>query len=253
MAKAIDLGFSGACRTVDVETTGLDATVDRVVSVCVMPVEFDGETTVHGDPQTWLVNPGVRIPAAATNVHGIRNADVRGAPPFADVAGEVRSAIGEYPLVGHNVAFDKRFLTSEFKRAGVKGVHRNRPLCTMGACAALMYGVGRYADKWERLSLDRALSLFVGASRTGSVHRADEDVMLTAQLAGALNSLDHLPKAELKAEIRRLVAEWPEESARTARYRDRPKRERTISEVKATTGRKTGPLARIRHQLDGAV
>ena len=224
----VDLGFSGEMRVVDVETTGLypyatnrDPSEHHIISVCVMPIYFrDGVSDTFGEPKTWVVNPGRPIPPAASRVNGFRDRDVKGMPAFADVAGEVRDAIGEHPLVGHNVAFDKRFLTAEFKRAGVKGVQRNKSVCTMNAVGTLMHGVGRYSSKWDRLSLDSAISLFSGGTmgRSGRRHSAAEDVEISANLASTLNELAHLPMATLKQLIRNAIEKWPEEAERRVRH-----------------------------------
>lgn len=61
----------------DVESTGVDPAADRVVEVAVLTV------LPRGAPESYhpRVNPGVPIPAAATAVHGIAEADVAGAEP----------------------------------------------------------------------------------------------------------------------------------------------------------------------------
>ena len=52
----------------DLETTGLDLDTSRIVTAAVAVIDSNGEPTeVH----EWLVNPGIEIPEAAANVHGI--------------------------------------------------------------------------------------------------------------------------------------------------------------------------------------
>lgn len=216
MNEALDLGLDGSICVVDVETTGLDFAADRIISVAAFRTDFDASPPgrLVGDTLTAVVNPQRRIDPKASAVNGFTNRKVRGKPTFAAEAAEIREFIGTRTVVGHNVSFDKRFLNAEFKRAGVKTLSRNRSACTMKAIANLMAHVGRHADKWGWLSLDRAVALFGVGWRKLKVHDAQEDAMLTAMLARKLWDLSKLPKREAKAEIKELVELWPEESRR---------------------------------------
>jgi DNA polymerase-3 subunit epsilon len=60
----------------DLETTGTDVAADRIVEMAVLKLLPDGtEQTFH-----TLVNPGIPIPAAATDAHDICDGDVKGKP-----------------------------------------------------------------------------------------------------------------------------------------------------------------------------
>ena len=63
---------------IDFETTGLTAGADRVVEVAIARVDVGGEPRIILDT---LVNPLRRV--AATEIHGITDADVADAPRFA--------------------------------------------------------------------------------------------------------------------------------------------------------------------------
>jgi DNA polymerase III subunit epsilon len=67
---------------IDVETTGVNTASDRVVQIATLRVEPDGRS----DLRSALINPGVPIPAEATAIHGISDADVADEPPFDGVA-----------------------------------------------------------------------------------------------------------------------------------------------------------------------
>src|SRR3954447_3153407 len=69
---------------IDVETTGLSPTADRVLELAAVRFTADGE--VLGEMHT-LVDP--ESPVAATFVHGIDDGMVAGAPCFRDVAGQL--------------------------------------------------------------------------------------------------------------------------------------------------------------------
>lgn len=98
----------------DFETTGLSPAADRVVEVACLRVAPDGavESELH-----TLVDP--RGPVGPTQIHGITQADVRGAPRFEDVADALMSQLDGAVVVAHNASFDVSFLEAEFARAGV--------------------------------------------------------------------------------------------------------------------------------------
>jgi DNA polymerase-3 subunit epsilon len=99
---------------IDVETTGRDASVDRVVEVGIV-VGRGGEIIAR---RNWLIQPGRPIPDEARAVHGITDADVAHAPRFELVAHEIAEAlVGAIPAA-YNAAFDRAFLANEFARAG---------------------------------------------------------------------------------------------------------------------------------------
>jgi DNA polymerase-3 subunit epsilon len=99
---------------IDVETTGLFPTVDRVIEIAILVMEIDGRPVRQF---CSLVNPARDV--GATSIHGISAEDVSGAPTFAALAGHVVKALdGVVALVGHNVWFDNSFLKSEFARLG---------------------------------------------------------------------------------------------------------------------------------------
>lgn len=100
---------------VDLETTGLYPSTDRVVEVAV--VQLDRETEITGEFCT-LIDP--RRDIGPTRIHGIKAADVIGAPTFAAAAAAVWQLLTGRVLVAHNATFDVRFLDTEFSRCGVR-------------------------------------------------------------------------------------------------------------------------------------
>lgn len=99
----------------DVETTGFDATAERVIELGIVRA-IGGEIISR---HNWMINPGKPIPGASTAVHGITDADVKDKPAFADVAHEIAAALeGAWPAA-YNADFDKGFVLAEFQRAGV--------------------------------------------------------------------------------------------------------------------------------------
>jgi DNA polymerase III subunit epsilon len=98
---------------VDLETTGIDPTRDRITEVAVIWVENGQET------QRWqtLVNPGVSIPAEIQALTGISNGMVRSAPRFEAIASELLGKINGRLFVAHNARFDYGFLKHAFARS----------------------------------------------------------------------------------------------------------------------------------------
>ena len=104
----------------DCESTGTDVESDRIVTATT--VWIDGgqlETT------SWLVDPGVPIPEAATAVHGVTDghALAHGRAPaecVSEIAGQLSHAWNSgVPVLAYNAAFDLTMLDREMRRHGV--------------------------------------------------------------------------------------------------------------------------------------
>lgn len=91
----------------DLETTGLDPERDAVIEIGV--VRFEGERI----EEEWstLVNPGRPLPAFITQLTGINDDMLSEAPRLSQVLGRLESLVGDFPILGHSVAFDLAFLT----------------------------------------------------------------------------------------------------------------------------------------------
>lgn len=100
----------------DVETTGRDPLIDRIVEVGIV-IGRGGQIS---ERRSWLINPGRPIPAEVTAVHGITDADVADKPSFAEVAGEILSHLAGAIPAAYNALFDRGFLLAELERAGFR-------------------------------------------------------------------------------------------------------------------------------------
>jgi DNA polymerase-3 subunit epsilon len=100
---------------IDVETTGKDASVDRVVEVGVA-IARGGEIVSR---KNWLVNPGIPIPKEASDIHKITDEDVKDAPSFGAIAAELMEAFSGHIPGAYNAPFDRAFITNELARAGL--------------------------------------------------------------------------------------------------------------------------------------
>ena len=91
----------------DLETTGLSPEQDEIIELSALRVR-SGRTT---EEFSSLVNPGIPIPASATNINGITTNMVQNAPPLSEALREFLDFIGDDVLVGHNIhSFDLHFL-----------------------------------------------------------------------------------------------------------------------------------------------
>lgn len=128
----------------DVETTGFGRS-DRIIEVAA--VRFLPDGTVLGRYQS-LVDPERLVPARATEVHGITDAMLVGAPPAARVLRELTEFIGPSVLtglVGHNLAFDKGHLLNAYARANVASPPAMfNPIDTLGLARRRWPGLDSY-------------------------------------------------------------------------------------------------------------
>jgi DNA polymerase III subunit epsilon len=87
---------------------------DRVIEIAI--VRMDPARGIL-DEYCTLVNPGRDV--GRTDIHGIRASDVREAPTWKEIAGDVGDRIEDAILAAHNLRFDMGFLVSEFTRVGL--------------------------------------------------------------------------------------------------------------------------------------
>ncbi|MGZ3416277.1 MAG: 3'-5' exonuclease [Polyangiales bacterium] len=99
----------------DTETTGRDPQTDRIVEIGIV-VGIRGEVVKR---LNWLINPGIPIPDAAREVHGIGDDDVKDAPTFDKIAGEVAEALRGVVPAAYNATFDRSFVAAELSRSGL--------------------------------------------------------------------------------------------------------------------------------------
>jgi DNA polymerase III subunit epsilon len=97
---------------VDIETTGGWSSSDRITEIGAVKVRN------HEVISEWhsLLNPQRFIPPKITQLTGITNDMVRGAPLFAEIAGSFLEFLRDGIFVAHNVNFDYGFLSQEYSR-----------------------------------------------------------------------------------------------------------------------------------------
>lgn len=123
---------------VDLETTGANASWDRITEIAVIEVDR-GE--ISGEWST-LVNPQTAIPPAIQALTGITNDMVARAPSFAELARDLHERLAGRVVVAHNARFDYGFLRQAFEREGIR--YAARTLCTVKLSRRLYPGHARH-------------------------------------------------------------------------------------------------------------
>jgi DNA polymerase-3 subunit epsilon len=100
----------------DLETTGTNIGIDRIVEISVIKLHPDGSE----DVKTWRINPGMPIPLESSLVHGIYDEHIKDESMFKELAPMIADFIDTSDLAGYNSnKFDIPMLMEEFLRAGV--------------------------------------------------------------------------------------------------------------------------------------
>jgi DNA polymerase-3 subunit epsilon len=162
----------------DCETTGFgSAKGHRIVALSFVEVT---DRRLTGAKLDFLVNPGRPIPADATAIHGITNADVKKAPSFAAMVPRLTQFIAGAPLVGFNIGFDLDFLVAELERAGIDP----------GSAIPVAFGYDVLRSFSQKFGCKRNLfdaCRMAGVDLAGlTAHRAADDTIATARLHLAL-------------------------------------------------------------------
>lgn len=100
----------------DLETTGINTAKDRIVELCMIRVQPNGER----HDLNMRFNPQIPIPPEITLIHGISDADVANEASFAEKAHEINQFLNNCDFAGFNSnKFDFPMLVEEFYRAGI--------------------------------------------------------------------------------------------------------------------------------------
>ncbi len=102
---------------IDLETTGISLSNDRIVEIAIIKISPDGSRVV----KRKLLNPGIPIPKESSDIHGITDDMVKDAPTFKQSGNEIKMFIDHCDLGGYNSnRFDIPILMEEFLRAGME-------------------------------------------------------------------------------------------------------------------------------------
>ena len=158
--------FTKPLISLDVESTGLNPTTDRIISL--------GSCLYMEAPYTkqsfsFLFNPEQPIPEESTAIHGIKDEDVANLPTFRQGLGMVLRLIGlpNYDIVGFNCrGFDIQIIQAELERAG----HREE----WPAPGTMVFDANAIFQQQHPRDLNAACKTYLGREALGA-HDASAD------------------------------------------------------------------------------
>lgn len=119
----MDLILKKPLAFIDLETTGINVTSDRIVEISVLKISPNSR-------EDWFssrVNPEMPIPPKSIAIHGITNEDVAHSPTFREIARNLSAFVEGCDLAGYNaIKFDIPLLAEEFLRANIDFSFRKR-------------------------------------------------------------------------------------------------------------------------------
>ncbi len=198
----------------DTETTGLDSAGGHRI------IEIGGveliDRTFSGTNYHRYLNPQREIDEAATEIHGMRWADLKDKPLFSDLAEEFLRYVEGAELVIHNAPFDVGFLNAEFKRAGFSDN------VLTDACEVLdTLALARSLHPGQRNSLDALCKRYDIDNSTRTLHGAllDAEILADVYLAMTGGQTSLLPDSlEAGAEAQTDAGEFAEAGNRVAAF-----------------------------------
>ncbi len=160
---------------VDIETNGGSLKSSKITEIAIY--RHDGKKVI--DSFITLINPQTYIPPFITQLTGISNEMVEGAPKFYEVAKQIIKITEDAIFVAHAVNFDYTIIRAEFKKLGYDFMREK--LCTVKLSRKLMplqpsYSLGKLANN-------------LGIKINGR-HRAGGDAEATVKLFEILITLD---------------------------------------------------------------
>ncbi|HEY4915857.1 MAG TPA: exonuclease domain-containing protein [Solirubrobacteraceae bacterium] len=174
----------GRLAAFDIETTGVDPEHDRIVTAAVSLVG-GGRESEH---LSWLVDPGMEIPAGATAVHGITTAEARAEGRVSSEAvEEITAALasqlrGGVPIIAFNARFDLTILDREAQRHGLQRLAER-----VGGAERMLvidpYVLDKQFDRFRRGKRTLGAVCEHYGVRLDQAHAANADALAAARVA----------------------------------------------------------------------
>ncbi|QGZ51572.1 3'-5' exonuclease [Streptomyces sp. QHH-9511] len=193
----------------DLETTGTEPLEARIVTASIVGVH-DGRVVRQRD---WLADPGIRIPAQASAIHGISNERaVAEGRPVREVADEIAETLTAYwrhgvPVVAYNAAFDLTLLSAELRRHGLPSLGDRLDGAGIGPVVD-PYTIDRAVDRYRRGK--RNLEAVCGEYGVvlGTAHQAAADALAAVRVAVAIAQRHPSVAALTPAELHERQVGW---------------------------------------------
>lgn len=184
-------GLSGTFVVLDLETTGLDYKLDRILEIGAVKL-VDGRM---GDRFQTLVNPETPLREENIAIHGITPEMVQDAPRIAEVLPRFLDWAAGAPWVAHNASFDFNFLNQNAVELGMAPLE-NPVIDTLEMCKEVF-------PTERKPSLERLLELLDEPPRT--LHRALVDAEALASVFPGLWELRRQKRSWHTAQFERIT------------------------------------------------
>ena len=174
---------------IDIEATGSNVAIDRIVEIAIIKQLPDGSRTI----KRKIINPEIPIPQVVCDIHGITDEMVKNAPTFKQCAQELKQFLDGCDLSCYNAyRLDIPMLVEEFIRAGVEFEMKNRKLVD----------VQKIFHQMEQRTLSAAYKFYCNKALENA-HSAEVDAAATAEILNAQlekypqlgNNIDSILKA----------------------------------------------------------
>lgn len=174
----------------DTETTGVSVVNDRIVTAAVIT-----RTGSASPPQshTWLINPGIEIPARATEVHGITTEHARehGMDPavaLEEIASTLARAMAAgFPVVAFNASYDISIVEAELDRCGLPSLASRLTTQDVRPVVDPLV-LDRLVDRYRKgpRKLINMCATYGVEVKEEDLHAADADVLATLDVIQAM-------------------------------------------------------------------
>jgi DNA polymerase-3 subunit epsilon len=184
---SFDLGdqlpWAKSLAVFDLETTGLDLVEARIVTACAVAIDEQGQVT--GANIEWLADPGIEIPEAASNVHGVTTeiARARGRNSK-EVVSEILETLRGFfragiPVVAYNAPYDFTILHYEALRNGLEPLSDPKPIIDPLV-------LDKFVDQYRSGKRTLQVAASVYGVELSDAHNATADAIAAGKVAQAI-------------------------------------------------------------------
>jgi len=152
----------------DLEATGTNLGVDRIVEIAVLKILPDNSQEM----KVSRINPEMPIPLESSLIHGIYDEDIQNEPTFKQIGQEFADFLNDCDLAGYNSnKFDIPMLMEEFLRAGINFELEDRKFVD----------VQNVFHQMEQRTLKAAYTFYCG-KQIENAHSAEADIRATYEV-----------------------------------------------------------------------
>lgn len=196
----MDLNLKRPLLFFDIESTGLSIPTDGIIELSFVKIFPGGEQRV----KTWKIKPWdyeharqIPIDPRASEVNGVKDADLTDCPTFYEVVDEVAEWLKDSDLAGFNSAkFDLPMLAEEIER-----VRKAGKTVDVDLHEPVMVDVQNIFHAMEPRNLRAAYRFYCGGEDFENAHTAEADTLATYEVLKA--QLDRYPD-QLKNDVQDL-------------------------------------------------